>query len=191
LTISFSQFQKSPLAAQRLGHGILPSTLVETPEGWRKAGSLTAGDRLVTRSSGPLVLVAVEQSFRPGIAAWAMHIPVLALDNPTPQNLMPGQRVLIEGAAALPHCGATRALVPALALEGWRGVEPLVPLFPEAPVLLRLSAPELVHAGPGMWLACEGSLLDPVARHADALPEPGLDAARQLVAALMCAEAAA
>jgi hypothetical protein len=189
--MSFSPHPKPAQLAQKLRHGILPSTPLATPEGWCQAGSLTAGDWLVTEGSGPLQLVAVEQSFRPEAAGWAMHVPALALGNSVPLNLMPGQLVLVEGEAALPHGGSTRALVPALALDGWRGVEPLVPLFPEAPVLLRLSAPALIQAGPGLWLACAGSLVDPVAAPAESAPALSLSAARPLVAALMCAEAAA
>lgn len=180
----FSHFPKAP-AMQSLGQGFLPSMLIETPEGWRPVGALTAGDRLVTADHGALPLVAVERSFRPAAGAWAMHLPVGALGNAVPLHLVPGQRVLVENAAALPHCGGTRALVPALALEGWQGVEPHVPLFPEAPVLLRLTRPALIHAGPGLWLACGGSLANPVVDEG-APPDLTLSAARQLVAALMC-----
>lgn len=181
----FSQFPKSAAAAQMLGDGFLPSMLVETPGGWRAVGALVAGDRLVTADHGALPLVAVERSFRPAAGTWAMRLPAAALGNRDAAHLVPGQLVLVADAAALPHCGASRALVPALALEGWRGVEPHVPLFPEAPVLLRLTRAALIHAGPGLWLACAGSMAQPVAADPDAPPELCLSAARRLVAALI------
>lgn len=191
LTMIFSPFTQATPSALMLGQGFLPSTLVETPEGWRLVGTLTAGDRLVTAGHEALPLVAVERSFVPAAGTWAMHLPAEAFGNRAPLHLAPGQRLLVEGKAALPHCGDIRALVPALALEGWRGVEPHVPLFPKAPVMLRLIRPALIHAGPGLWLACAGSLAHPSVPDAEAPPELPLAAARQLVAALMCAEAAA
>jgi hypothetical protein len=174
-----------------LARGLYASTPVQTAFGWRFAGDLAPGDLVMTQEAGlsPILTVATEAR----TALWSVRLPEGALGNPQALMLPPGQPVLIRSRHAMPFSGDDLALVPATALEGWRGIAPHVPARAEPMLQLRLHRPGLICAGPGLFLGCEGSdpasfdlrrLLDEPAR--PCLP---LAAARHMIAQLVAEEA--
>lgn len=133
------------LTAATLVGGVFPSTLVATPEGWRAAGGLALGDPVLTVGAGPLSLVSVARAEAP---LWVQALPAGACGNRAPVVLPPGQCLLFE-----PRPGDL-ALIPAEALEGWRGVRSR----PNGarPLTLQLQWPEMIYAGPGLILSLPG-----------------------------------
>ncbi len=175
-----------------LAAGLYASTPVLTPTGWVVMGDLNPGDLIVTRDYGLSPIVATRPELR--AALWGVLFPEGALDNDEAVILPPGQPVLVETPFAMPFTGEPQALVPAVALEGWRGIVPHVPASPEAIVQMRLQRPGLVHAGPGLIVGVEGietgeiDLIRMLLTAPDRAVLP-LAAARHLVAALMAQEA--
>lgn len=174
-----------------LARGLYTSTPVLTATGWVAMGALTVGDLVVTRNQGLLPIVATRPELR--AALWAVLIPEGALGNDQDVILPPGQPVLVETPYALPFTGEPLALVPAAALEGWRGIAPHVPSYPETILQMRLSRPGLVLAGPGLIIGVEAidtAEVDLLAMllFAPERPVLPLAVARQLVAALIAEE---
>ncbi len=177
----------------RLARGLYASTPIQTAFGWRPLAALTPGDLVMTRDEGLKPIAAIHPEFRP--ALWSVRLPEDVFGNPQAVMLPPGQSVLIRTDYALPFSGDDLALVPATALEGWRGIAPHVPASTEPVLQLRLDRPGVLYAGPGLMIGCEGSddsafdinrLLDGPSR-----PTLPLAAARHLVAHLVADEASA
>lgn len=188
LTLAVAMRGRAGLAA-----GLYADTPVRTAAGWLPMAALGPGDLLVTPNQGLCPISATGTELR--AALWAVLVPAGVLDNPVAVLLPPGQPVLLESSQALPFTGMAQALVPAAALEGWRGIAPHVPLNPAPILTLRLPRPGLVQAGPGLTVAVDGiegdgpepdliRLLLTAPGHA-VLP---LAAARHLVATLIAAD---
>ena len=121
-----------PAAGQRGGvavfDGLLGGTLVATESGWRAVETLARGAPLGTLARGNQPLVAVGRSrliSRPaGLPAEVrpLAVPAGALGNRRDMRLLPGQAVMIESDIAERLYGDPFALVPAAALDGWRGI---------------------------------------------------------------------
>ncbi len=139
------------LRVEALVCGVFPETCVATPDGWRVAARLRPGQLVLTVGSGPLPLTAVEVQPPP---LWVQDLPAGACGNRRPLRLPPGQPVLVETDAAIPLRDDPLALVPAEALNGWRGIGATPNV--SAPLLLQLGVPDLVYAGPGLILAMPG-----------------------------------
>jgi len=178
---------------QALARGLYASTPVQTAFGWQAVAELGPGDLVMTQESGLVPVVAVHLEFRR--ALWSVRLPEGAVGNEAMLMLPPGQPILIKTHYALPFSGDDLALVPATALEGWRGIAPHVPACAEQILQLRLPRPAVIFAGPGILAGCEGqdigcfdlkSLMSTPTR-----PMLPLAAARQMVAALIAEEAGA
>ena len=180
-------------AARRvtLAKGLYASTKVQTAFGWQCVADLRPGDLVMTEGDGLTPLCAIHPEFRP--ALWSVRLPMGAAGNLDDLILPPGQPVLIRTAYAMPFSGDDLALVPATALEGWRGIGPQVPALAEPILQLRLSRPSVLFAGPGLMVSCDGSdqtrfdlkqLL-----HCPNRPVLPLAAARQMVSTLVAEEA--
>lgn len=161
------------LGVQDLVAGVFPATRIATPQGWRAAAFLRPGHAVLTVGAGALPLVAVEPQPPP---LWVQTLQAGACGNRAALRLPPGQAILLETDAAIPLAGEPFALIPAQALEGWRGIDAAPNAA--APVLLRLARPELIYAGPGLILSMPG----PGTIAAATLP---LHQARSLVARLV------
>jgi hypothetical protein len=176
------------LRADQLAQGLFAQTLVATPQGWRPAHQLYTGDTVLTVGSGPMSICGIDWEEPP---LWQEHLPAGACGNRRGLSLPPGQSILIETEAAVPITGEPFALVPAMALEGWRGVEPREGL--EAPLRLRLEGEEMIYAGPGLILGCAALPGQDWRDAGAALPTPllPLAEARELVARLIAEDLAA
>ena len=178
------------MAAKGLAAGFYAATPVQTALGWQIVGALARGDLVLTRDGGLMPVQSVTRD--PRAALWSVRLPARAFANDATVMLPPGQPVLIETPLALPFTGEAFALIPATALEGWRGIAPHVPAE-TAPILrLTLTEPALISAGPGIWTQADAArrpfdlsqLLDAPQR-----PVLPLSIARQLVASLIAEEA--
>ncbi len=174
-----------------LASGLYASTPVRTATGWVPMAELGPGDLLATLDHGLSPIVATRPEIR--AALWGVLFPEGAFDNEDEVLLPPGQPVLVRTPHALPFTGAAQALVPAAALEGWRGIAPHVPDRAEPILQMRLSRPGLVQAGPGLTVGIEGIETAEVdlirlLLTAPAHPVLPLAAARHLVATLIAEE---
>ena len=170
--------------------GLYCSTPVQTAFGWRPLADLGPGDLVMTQDAGLRPIVSIQTEFRQ--ALWSVRLPAGAVGNPGMVMLPPGQPILIKTAYAMPFSGDDLALVPATALEGWRGIAPHVPARSEPILHLRLDRAAILFVGPGLLAGCPGSddtafdikrLLDGPTR-----PTLPLAAARQMVAHLVADE---
>jgi hypothetical protein len=144
--------------AAMLVNGITAGTRIATGTGWRAVETLRPGDAVLTLEGGYQPLAGL-QSFRfPKAAApsvvWPLIVPRGALDCREPILLMPDQQVLIECDQADRLFGDALALIPALALEGLRGIKRVRPRASAEAVALHFALPQLVYASRAVLLAC-------------------------------------
>lgn len=177
--------------------GLLQGTLVATVTGWRAVEQISPGDLLPGFDDEPAEVVAVQSALiEAGKTGWPMaHWPLLvpdgALGNRGELRLLPGQTLLLDSDLAEVMFGDPFALVPAVALAGWRGIEPVAPAPLERSCLLLLSRGTLIYAAGQVLLFCPADMPDGLP---DCLPEREgflpleLGQARALVAALIAAE---
>lgn len=178
--------------------GVLSGTPIATPAGWRPVEQLSPGDLVLTFEDGPVPLIEVwSQPLPPAGQAqvlarahWPLAVPVAALGNRMPIRLLPEQRVLIESDSAEEMHGDPFALLPAAALEGFRGIEFARPEAGFAAFRLGFTRDQIVYAGRGALIAAPAPDLtaerDPegVSDRAQ-YPTLTLAEARALVACLM------
>ena len=129
--------------------GLPPGLAVATPGGWRDMRALRPG-ALIWAASGAVRLLGTRHSR----TAERMLVPPGALGNRNALWLPPGLRVLIDCDMAEEICGEALVLLPVAAAEGWHGVRRLIAPAPLLVPLLERAA--VIHAGPGMMLACPG-----------------------------------
>jgi hypothetical protein len=180
-------------ASPAIAEGIMSDTAIATPQGWRQAASLMPGDEVLTFDNGvrPVAASAIHALSPDGGGHWPMCVPPWALDNRDEVLLLPEQKVLIEADVAEELFGEAFVLVPAQALQGWRGIDRARPPQGKAAVVLRFDEPQIVYASRGVLLSCPGEgLASPDWR------DPGhqsctLSQARHLIACIMAEEAGA
>jgi hypothetical protein len=139
--------------------GHLACTALATPSGWTPVLDLRAGDRVLTFEDGPRQICRLVQTLpSPALPppCWPLHVPAWALDNRSDLRLLPDQPVLLETDLAEQLYGDPFALVPAEALEGWRGISRCAPLGGEVVVEIWFERPQVVYASRGVLLACPG-----------------------------------
>lgn len=183
--------------------GIVAGTRVATVGGWRTIEDLQPGDPVMTVDNGPQRLVDVRRR-----ALWSgpdpcpdelcpLAVPPAALGNRTPLLLLPESLVLVESDLAEESYGAPFVLVPAAALDGWRGIEPIAPHRRVETVSLHCTGDEIIYANGVGLIHCPareapGTAAD---RFATLSRTPAgytvlpLDMARILVACLMAEDA--
>ncbi|MDP4031307.1 MAG: hypothetical protein Q8P60_00375, partial [Pseudorhodobacter sp.] len=121
---------------------------------------------------------------------WPVLVPVWALDNRQELVLLPEQKVLIKADVAEDLYGDPFALIPARALEGWRGIARCRP--PPMALQIRFARHQVIYANGGVLLSCAGE----APAHSDwRAPPPfssySLAQAQHLVACLMAEETGA
>lgn len=124
--------------------GFAADTLVATETGWQRAADLHPGDRIVTFDNGLQPLRRVLRGRMD--AAQPFAVPAGALGNRRPMLLLPGQSVLIETDRAEELYGDPFALIPAAALEGWKGIARLPAETEVEVVFLEFDGDEVVYA---------------------------------------------
>ena len=133
--------------------GLVAGTLVETDTGWQPVESLAIGQLVQTWDGGLQPLMRLERQ-RVAPNARLLQVPGGVLSTCTDLVVLPGQHLLVETGAAAELLDCDTALVPAAALEGWRGVAPHRPRLGFDVVTLAFEAEEIVFANTGALLHC-------------------------------------
>ncbi len=152
------------------------AALVETEQGWKRIADLTPGMAIHTRDGGLQRLDAVSLMPRLPVAATRLvRIPGGALGNCGPLSLTPETQLLIRSQVAEEVLGVPEVLVPAAALEGWRGIRCEAAGHHGRPVaMLRFARDEIVWLNSGLQVLC--------GRNGGYLTRLDLDRARSLIA---------
>lgn len=170
-----------------LASGLVAGTQVATQIGWRDVAAVAVGDQVLTFDGGLQTVAAVErQTFvtggdmAPG-DMWPLLVPAGALGNRDDMTLLPHQSVMIEADAAEEVFGDPFAMIPALALEGYRGITRVPPAEKIDIITLAFAQDEVVFANTGALIFCPKShdILDAGLSAYSTLP---LEAATALVA---------
>lgn len=137
--------------------GLMAGTMVETESGWRRVELLTAGDRVQTLDGGLRGLrnvqhTPLDQPLGQGVNV--VHVPAGTLDNCSDIDLLAEQRVLLDLPEAEERFDTPLVLVPAGALDGWRGISCRESMALSTAVSLLFDDEEIVFANTGVMLHC-------------------------------------
>ncbi len=168
------------------GQGLMAGTRIAVAIGWRPVEALRPGDGVLTFAGGVRPIEAVRAAPLPADlpeALWPLVVPPGALDNREALWLLPRQRLLVEADCAEALYGDPFVLVPAAALEGWRGIARQRPQGGLRTVSLHFAEPQIIYAGCGALIATAG------APHGHAVL--GLAEGERVIALLMAEEVGA
>lgn len=108
--------------------GLVAGTHIATRMGWRPVEAIATGDEVLTFDHGLQTVIEVRrEAVWPDPTAcpqhlWPLRVPAKALGNRNEAYLLPEQQVLLETDAAEDYLGHPFAMLPAAALEGFRGI---------------------------------------------------------------------
>jgi Hint domain len=142
------------------GYGIVAGTKVATVIGWRPVESIVAGDQVLTFDGGLQTVIEVRRQILFAAAtsvpyAWRpLQVPIGALGNRTTMHILPGQNVLIESDIAEELYGDPFALIPAAALEGYKGITRADPTMRIEVATLHFAQDQIVYANIGALFMC-------------------------------------
>ncbi len=142
------------------GSGMIAGTLVATEMGWMAVQDLRPGDRVVTFDNGMVPLREVRASRLNTHAGhlprafWPLRLPERALGNRQEMLLLPEQSVLVESDHAETLYGDPFVLVGAAALEGYNGIERVMPGIQLKVLSLRFNEDQVVYANGMVLLQC-------------------------------------
>lgn len=142
-----------------ISSGIISGTKVATTIGWRPVEAIAAGDMVLTFDGGLQPVAEVRRRVvwgggREDHRHWPLHVPAGAMGNARPMLLLPDQTVLVESDAAEELTGDPFALIPARALDGFRGIAPAAPAMRLEIVQLAFETDEIVFANVGALVYC-------------------------------------
>ncbi len=169
-----------------LAAGLVAGTQVATQMGWRDVAAVAVGDQILTFDGGMQTVASVNRQIlmtggelAPG-EAWPLFVPAHALGNRDDMVLLPQQSVMIEADAAEEVFGDPFAMIPALVLEGFRGIVRVPPAEQIELITLGFSQDEVIFANTGALIYCPKStdILDAGLSDYTTLP---LEAARALI----------
>lgn len=130
--------------------GILATSLVETGDGWRAAGTLACRNKVQTWDGGLAEVVRVDRYYPTMIGgAGLIRVPGGALDNCADLWLAPDQLVMVASPVVEEVLDAAGALVPARALVGFRDIEWQQRQAPTEMIRLGFATEELVYVNTG------------------------------------------
>ena len=144
--------------------GFVTGTLVETSLGWRAVETVMTGDAVQTYGGLRAVLRVRRGLVEPGNALTypegLLLVPGGALNNCSAFYLLPDQHLLLETIYAEEVFGDAATLVPAAALEGFRGITAVRPRGLIEVYTLVLAEEDVVFANTGVLFHCP-SITDP------------------------------
>ncbi|SLN67498.1 hypothetical protein AQS8620_03154 [Aquimixticola soesokkakensis] len=168
--------------------GLIAGTRVATTMGWRGVESLAVGDAVMTFDNGLQIVRGVARSFvwlevqELPRALYPILIPAGAIGNSHDVRVLPEQPVMVESDSAEEVFGDPFALVPAAALEGFNGIERVIPRKPIEVVTLTFARDEVVFAEAGALFFCPAQAGDLWgAPEESSYTQLGLEQARLLV----------
>lgn len=169
--------------------GLVAGTKVATPMGWRVVEAIAVGDKVLTFDGGLQEVTGVRRQIvwsganRSTPENWPLHIPAGALGNRGDMTLMAAQAVMVESDTAETLYGDPFAVIPALALEGYRGITRMAPEPRIETVELVFARDEIVFANIGALFLCPAQV-DLLAAVEPAYQVMSLEEADVLVSAL-------
>jgi len=143
--------------------GFTAGTRVASANGWSPIKDISVGDRVMTFDNGMQPVVAVTRGTHvaaddlPEFAV-PIHVPIAAVGNEEPMVLLPEQIVMLESDTAEALTGDPFALVPAKALEGYRGIDRIHGLRPVEVVSLHFENDEVIFADGGALLLASSAV---------------------------------
>ncbi|MEM8979102.1 MAG: Hint domain-containing protein [Pseudomonadota bacterium] len=142
------------------GSGIVAGTKVASNLGWRSVECIEPGDKVLTYDHGLQVVTGVTRSFLwigekdcPE-SAWPLLVPEGALGNQSDLWIVPEQHVLIESEIAERVYGDPFVVIPALSLEGHKGITRSCPKQVIEVLQLEFDRDEVVFANMGALFFC-------------------------------------
>lgn len=128
-------------------------TLVETQSGWMPVERLSLGDQVYTFDGGLAPIADLKQTRLPaGTQLW--HVPGGALNNCSDLYLTQDQHVMIYDNNAEDLYDTPYVLVPATALQGFRGTRQMDAVAGSVAVEMTFDAEEVVFANTGALIHC-------------------------------------
>lgn len=196
---SFAAQRAAPHFGAGQSEGIVAGTHIATSMGWRPVEAIAVGDRVMTFDHGlrPVVAVSRCQIFA-GRTTCPRHlmplaVPEGALGNSAPMLLLPEQCVLVESDLAEAVFGDPFALIPAAALEGYRGIDRITPHQRIEVIVLQFAEAEVIYANGTGLMHCSAAMspdfMD-VLEDASGYSALPMDMARAIVAQMIEADEA-
>lgn len=139
---------------------MVAGTRIATAIGWRSAEMVAPGDRVLTFDNGMQEVTRIHRAAlwpadRPcPHPLWPLFVPVGALGNAQPMTILPEQSVVVESDVGEELYGDPFTLIPALALDGFRGILRHEPNAPIEVVTLFFAQDEVVFAAAGALFFC-------------------------------------
>jgi hypothetical protein len=169
--------------------GMIAGTKVATTNGWAGVETIREGQKVLTFDGGLQTVVAVTRhaliADNHTTDSWPLYVPAGALGNREDMTILPHQPVMIESDLAEQMTGDPFAVIPSLALVGFRGITQLRPAEWVEVIQLHFAQDEIVFANIGALFLChaKADLISDAACFAyDVLP---MDQAEDLVDCLM------
>lgn len=139
--------------------GMTAGTLLETQHGWYPVEQLNVGDRIATLDGGMARIIATRHDFAEPVSLNTpsdgfLHVPGGAFENCAALMLPVDQYVGIESAEAEKLLGEPAVLIPATALEGYRGISRRFPENRVEVINLQFEDEEIVFANTGVQIYC-------------------------------------
>ena len=140
--------------------GLVAGTKVATQIGWRVVEAVAAGDLVLTFDGGLQVVTAVTRQTvwtmgsRAEYATWPLTVPAGALGNREAMTLIADQAVMVESDTAEAVFGDPFAMIPAGALDGFRGIHRSVPAEQIEVVTLHFAQDEVIFGNIGALFFC-------------------------------------
>ena len=140
--------------------GIVAGTKVATQIGWRVVEAVAAGDLVLTFDGGLQVVTVVTRQTvrtmgrRADYATWPLTVPAGALGNREAMTLIADQAVMVESDTAEAVFGDPFAMIPAAALDGFRGIYRTAPAEQIEIVTLHFAQDEVIFANIGALFFC-------------------------------------
>jgi hypothetical protein len=179
-----------------LSTGLVAGTQVATEHGWRNVEALQQGDQVLTFDAGLQTLRSMSRSWSfanhgsTPMRHWPLFVPAGVLGNDAAMTLLPEQSVMVESDLGEAMFDDPFVLIPALALDGYRGIERRNPHRPIEVVVLHFETEQLVFANVGVLFHCPADCHTTILGMLDAAAAPGyellsFDVARMVVNAMI------
>lgn len=185
-----SEVAEAGLIAEKIltdvASGLVAGTKVVTQIGRRDVAAVAVGDQVLTFDGGMQTVISMDRQIIKTVGlyspsdAWPLSVPAEALGNVDPMIILPQQSIMVESDAAEEVFGDPFALIPALALEGFRGIKRVPPATQIEIVTLIFEQDEVVFSNIGALIFCPWSS-DLVDAGLSAYSTLSMDAAKALV----------
>lgn len=140
--------------------GLAAGTKVATSLGWRPVEAVVPGDQVLTFDNGMQIVTQVSRATLWKKAEpcprhlWPLAVPAGALGNEQPMLLLPEQAVMLESDVGEELYGDPFTLVPAAALDGFRGIERIEPEGRFQVIVLQFGRDQVVFGSAGALFFC-------------------------------------